>query len=68
MRKPARSKDYVARRRGADDERELKLLQEFTRCNSVAALAGAIAARLPRTARPEDLIAEAGLAAGRPDA
>jgi hypothetical protein len=67
MPRPARSRDYVARRRGADDERELELLQEFTRCGSVAALAGVIAARLPRTSRPEDLIAEAGLAAQRPD-
>jgi hypothetical protein len=67
MRRPARFKDYVAVRRRGADERELKLLQEFTRCDSVAALAGVIAARLPRAARPEELIAEAGLAAGRHD-
>ena len=48
-----------------DEERERALLQEFLRFDSVAALAGAIAARLGRQARPEDLIAEAGLAVGR---
>jgi hypothetical protein len=70
MQKPGPSERYAAaRRRGvpADHKRELALLQEFTRCESVAALAGAIAARLPRKARPEDLIAQAGLTPRRMD-
>jgi len=71
MRKPATSNRYAAARRGgtrADAERrELALLEEFNRSDSVAALAGAIAARLGRKARSEDLIAEAGLAAARRD-
>jgi len=66
MQRPTRSGERVAFRRRADDERELELLEEFTRCDSVASLAGVIAARLARNARPEDLIAEAGLAARRP--
>jgi hypothetical protein len=47
--------------------RDLAMLEEFSRCDSVASLAGAIAERLGRKARSEDLIAEAGLAAGRRD-
>jgi hypothetical protein len=70
MRNPSTSKRYAAARRDgtrADPERrELALLEEFNRSNSVAALAGAIAARLGRMARSEELIAEAGLTvAGR---
>jgi hypothetical protein len=48
------------RRNGAADElRELALLEEFNCSDSVAALAGAISARLGRKARSKDLIAEA---------
>jgi hypothetical protein len=64
MRKPGRSRRYAAARRRegrADDERELRLLQEFNRCGSVRELAGAIAARLGPAERAEALIADAGL-------
>lgn len=44
-------------------DRELALLEEFNRSRSVASLAEAIAARLRRKTRSEDLIAEAGLTA-----
>jgi hypothetical protein len=61
----------MAARRGrlsADEERrELALLAEFTRCKSVASLAGAIAARLGQDARSEALIAEAGVPSDRDD-
>ena len=71
MRKPARFRSYAATRQSgtrADDERrELQLLLEFTNSGSVASLAGAIAARLGREARSEDLIVEAGLGGGRTD-
>jgi hypothetical protein len=71
MHKPARFRSYAAARRSAkraDDEgRELALLLEFTSSNSVASLAGAIATRLGREARSEDLISEAGLGTGRTD-
>jgi len=62
MRKPGMSGRYAEtlRRERADDD-ELRLLQEFTGCGSVAALAGAIAARLGRADRPDRLVAEAGL-------
>lgn len=68
MRKPAKSKAYPAAKRGgggADAERrELALLEEFIRCDSVISLAGAIAARLGRKEPSEDLIEAAGLAPG----
>ena len=71
MRKPAKSREYAAaRRRGgraANERRELALLEEFTRCDLVDKLAGAIAARLGRSARSDELISEAGLAARRRD-
>jgi hypothetical protein len=71
MQKPARFRSYAAARRSgtrADDEgRELALLLEFTNSCSVASLAGAIATRLGREARSEDLISEAGLGSGRTD-
>ena len=71
MRKPARSRRYAAAMRSgrpADDAgRELALLEEFSRCDSVDSLAVAIAARLGRRARSDDLIAEAGLPARRRD-
>jgi hypothetical protein len=65
MRKPAKFMRYAAARgagRADDDRRELALLAEFTRCDSVASLAGAIAERLGRKARSRELIEEAGLA------
>jgi hypothetical protein len=69
MRKPARFRSYAAARQSgtrADDERrELQLLLEFTNSSSVASLAGAIAARLGRESRSEDLIVEAGLGSER---
>lgn len=46
----------------ADDGLELQLLAEFTRSPTVVLLAGAIARRLGRGARADDLIVEAGLA------
>lgn len=68
MRKPGRSGRYAASRgresRAADD-REFQLLQEFNRCDLVAALAGAIAARLARGRRADALIADAGLGSER---
>ncbi len=71
MRQPARFRSYAAARQSgtqADDERrELQLLLEFMSSSSVASLAGAIAARLGREARSEDLISEAGLGSGRTD-
>ncbi len=71
MRKPGKSRRYVAARQGGgrtdDERRELALLAEFTRCDSVASLADAIAARLGRKGRSEDLIEEANLAASRRD-
>ena len=54
--------------RRAIHDRELALLEEFNRGHSVASLAEAIAARLGRKTRSEDLIAEAGLAAAPRDA
>ena len=47
--------------RPADDQQELALFAEFTRHDSVAALASAIAARLGGNARTLDLIARADL-------
>ncbi len=49
------------RRDATDERRELALLAEFNRHDSVASLAGAIAARLGGNAREEDLIACASL-------
>ncbi len=51
------------RRDATDEGRELALLAEFTRHDSVASLAGAIAARLGGNACEEDLIARASLGA-----
>lgn len=45
----------------ADDARELALLAQFMRHDSVASLAGAIAQRLGGATRGGDLIAAAGL-------
>ena len=48
-------------RRAADEPNELALLAEFTRHDSVAALAGAIAQRLGGAVRDKDLIGGADL-------
>jgi hypothetical protein len=50
-----------ARPQATDERRELALLAEFIRCESVASLASDIAERLGADARGEDLIAAAGL-------
>lgn len=69
MRRSGTSKRWAAARRDAvrleDERRELELLKEFSRCESVASLAGAIATRLGCDARSLDLIQRAGLAADR---
>ena len=54
-----------ARRGGLREQEELALLAEFMRHGTVAALAGAIAARLGEDARQADLIARADLGPGR---
>ena len=59
-RRPADS-DGGARTPSSDERRELTLLAEFMRHNSVASLAGDIAERLGADARGEGLIAAAGL-------
>jgi hypothetical protein len=59
-RRPADS-DGGVRTPSSDERRELTLLAEFMRHNSVASLAGDIAERLGADARGEDLIAAAGL-------
>ena len=53
--------DGGARTPSGGERRELALLAEFMRHNSVASLAGDIAERLGADARGEDLIAAAGL-------
>jgi hypothetical protein len=50
-----------------DDRRELALLAEFMRHNSVASLAGEIAERLGANVRGEDLIAAAEIGASPRD-
>jgi hypothetical protein len=50
-----------------DETRELVLLGEFMRHESVASLAGDIAQRLGADVRGEDLIAAAGLGGNRRD-
>jgi hypothetical protein len=54
-------------RDNTDDRRELALLAEFMRHNSVASLAGEIAERLGADVRGEELIAAADLGASRRD-
>jgi hypothetical protein len=51
----------------ADEERELELLAQFMRHNSVVSLANAIAERFGGRMRGGDLIAAAGLDRGRSD-
>jgi hypothetical protein len=48
-----------------DETRELALLAQFMQHDSVASLANAIAERLGGNVRSADLIASAGLGAGR---
>jgi hypothetical protein len=50
-----------------DETRELALLSQFMRYDSVASLASAIAERVGGAMRGEDLIAAAGLCASRTD-
>lgn len=50
---------------GADEARDLALLAQFMRHDSVVSLAGAIAERLGGAMRGGDLIAAAGLCASR---
>ncbi len=64
MRKLSTSRRRAASTCGRVEDRESALLQEFQRFDSVASLAQATAVRLGRQTRPEDLIAEAGLAVG----
>jgi hypothetical protein len=65
MRNEVKRQPRAATRRGkpgaSEDEREKALLAEFTRHESVASLAGAIAGRLGGNVRKEDLVARAGL-------
>ena len=51
----------------ADEERELALLTQFMRCDSVDSLANAIAERLGGGMRGGDLIVAAGLGPSRGD-
>jgi hypothetical protein len=55
------------RSRAPDETRELALLGEFLRHQSVASLASDIAERLGADVRGEDLIAAAGLGGNRRD-
>jgi hypothetical protein len=59
--------DARLRTRAADEERELALLAQFMRHDSVASLAKAIAARSGGSMRAGDLIAAAGLGPNRTD-
>ena len=62
---PTANRDETVRIRAADEERELALLAQFVRHDSVASLADAIAELTG--ARGGDLIAEAGLDPSRAD-
>ena len=59
--KPGAGADDARRVHAADEERELALLAQFMRCDSVASLANAIAERLGDSVRGGDLIVAAGL-------
>ena len=68
MRKRFTRETIAATRRSrpaANEQAELALLAEFMRHDSVASLAGAIAARLGGNVRETDLIARADLAPSR---
>jgi hypothetical protein len=62
---PTPDRNEPLRVRAADEERELALLAQFMRHDSVASLADAIAQRT--SVRGADLIAEAGLDLRRAD-
>jgi hypothetical protein len=59
--KPGAGADEARRVHTADEERELALLAQFMRCDSVASLANAIAERLGHSVQGGDLIVAAGL-------
>jgi hypothetical protein len=59
--KPGADADDPVRVHAADEGRELALLAQFMRCDSVASLANAIAERLGDRVRGDDLIVAAGL-------
>ena len=67
LRQPIADADDHLRAQSADEERELTLLDEFMRHNSVVSLANAIAERFGGRLRGGDLIAAAGLDRGRSD-
>jgi hypothetical protein len=58
---PTAAADSHLRAPGTDEARELALLAQFIRHDSVASLANAIAERLGGSMRGADLIAAAGL-------
>ena len=58
---PTATADNHLRAGAAEEERELALLAQFMRHDSVASLANAIAQRLGGSIRVRDLIAAAGL-------
>jgi hypothetical protein len=58
---PTVAPDDRLRAHAVDEERELALLTQFMRYDSVASLANAIAERLGESARGGDLIVAAGL-------
>jgi hypothetical protein len=62
---PTADRDETRRGRTAEEERELALLAQFMRHDSVASLADATAERTG--VRGGDLIAEAGLGLSRPN-
>jgi len=59
--KPGADANDPVRVHAADEERELALLAQFMRCDSVASLANAIAERSGDGVRGGDLIVAAGL-------
>jgi hypothetical protein len=67
LRQPIANADDHLRAQAADEERELALLAQFMRHNSVVSLANAIAERFGGRMGGADLIAAAGLDRGRSD-
>jgi hypothetical protein len=67
LNQPTAPADNHLRARTAEEERELALLAQFIRHDSVASLAKAIAARSGGSMRAGDLIAAAALDRGRSD-
>jgi hypothetical protein len=64
LKRRATDPDPRLRSRATDETRELALLAEFMRHDSVASLANGIAERLGANVRDKDLIAAADLGAG----